>query len=394
MTRKKKHPSRENHEHTPLFRHERTENDEILRVFNKMAKSMIWISLAVVGIIGLSAVSMAYAVASYTQMSGDGVSTSLNSLTSTVKSDLEALTLQSDLASLSTQAKTDLEALTLQADVTSTVSSLSTQAKQDMEGLTLRSETSSGFLRGSLREDFFFSLAPAVLMKPKYILSEKLETFTAGDGTASINSDNLYTAVSGTSLGNYGVVRTKKGIQFHPGDSAIGLFSLMIPELGVTGDYSLLWGGMFVSTDAITVGAFNGVFGVWYEHSGVLEVQTLTLSAATSSGGDVTITLDDVAYTVSVTADTSNVNAYEIATSLESQATGWDVYSIQNTVICLSLDAGTTADKTGVFNLALDTAVGTVGEFTETKTGIPKTSTSHHKAHFRMITYLGLIRLS
>jgi hypothetical protein len=62
-------------------------------------------------------------------------------------------------------------------------------------------------------------LAPRVQLAATYglINTDVIETFTATGGSADVNN-NLYRCQTGTSAGGYGVLRSKDGVEYRPGD--------------------------------------------------------------------------------------------------------------------------------------------------------------------------------
>jgi hypothetical protein len=106
------------------------------------------------------------------------------------------------------------------------------------------------------------------------------------------------------------------------------------------------------------------------EVAGTAEVQTLTVTAPATSDGNVTVTLNGVAYTVGVTSASEGTTA-NLATRLRSSAnyspslSGWNLSGSGSSVIFTS----TTAEpKLGAFSLGAG-GTGAAGTFAETTPG-------------------------
>jgi hypothetical protein len=71
-------------------------------------------------------------------------------------------------------------------------------------------------------ESVVAELTPEVQVAATYnLIDSQLETFDATGGSTDTDA-NLFRCQSGTSVGGYGVIRTKKTTIYHPGEGVLG----------------------------------------------------------------------------------------------------------------------------------------------------------------------------
>lgn len=211
---------------------------------------------------------------------------------------------------------------------------------------------------------------PVIQMLPQYeIIGDEIETFSAAGGTIT-SSNNQYCVFSGTSLGGYGVLRSKRPIVYKTG---VGIVARFTARFGTEkAALSTTRAGLFQATDALQFGYDGTEFGILYEHHGVLEIQELQITAAASGTESLTVTINGTGHTFDVSGTTIADNAKEVADELEANIAGWRFQAIGDTVIGYYQ---TTADATGSFSLVNNTGGGTcAGTFTEIIAGAPKTT--------------------
>lgn len=175
------------------------------------------------------------------------------------------------------------------------------------------------------------TLTPVVQVDSVYgALTDQVETFTDGDGTA-VAVNGVFQAHSGTGVGNFGVIRSRRAVVYRPGQAVICRYTALWPT--VPGALMSAWAGMFNLLDAFAFGYNGNTFGTLHRHSGAAEIQQLTLNTAASGAENVTITLANTNTTVAV-------NTTGIANTAQQIVDGdtWDGWSVQadgNTVTFL-----------------------------------------------------------
>ena len=194
------------------------------------------------------------------------------------------------------------------------------------------------------------------------INTRELETFI-NNGTIT-NQDGLFNITSGTNIGDYAVLRSKKVIIYGNGVGASTIFTCtfaspavntwQLAGLGVTGN------GLFF--------AYNGTdFSILRQYGGCGEVRTLTINTTNTADGTVTIQLNSVTFNISITDASGDLDfiAHQIA---ENVFTGWNVSHVSNTVIFSSTSTGL---KNGTYSYS-DTG-GSTATFAQTVAGKTET---------------------
>jgi len=208
-------------------------------------------------------------------------------------------------------------------------------------------------------------LAPVVSGNAVYGFIPANFTTNTSSGTAT-TSGNEFVVSSGTSLGNYGAIRSIRSVNYKAGVGAVIRFGARFPSNTAT-----TWTGVgaFNLGDEVSFGYSGTSFGVWHRYNGLGEIRTLTLSAGASGNETVTLILNSVTYTIPITSGTAPHNAREIAAYLTANTTlleGWQNGS--------KVEINFTSDgpKAGTFSFAsTGTAAGSIATNT---TGVTKTS--------------------
>jgi hypothetical protein len=220
-------------------------------------------------------------------------------------------------------------------------------------------------------------LAPRVQLAATYglINTDVIETFTATGGSADVNN-NLYRCQTGTSAGGYGVLRSKDGVEYRPGEGVLCRFTAKFTTGIAT---SLQFGGLFSLTETLAVGYDGATFGFIHEYDGQAETQEIQVTATPSGSETATVTLDGDAVSVSLTNSTVQTNAFEIVRDCVADATlnaKWRFEQINDTAVCISQSVG---DKTGTMSFSSSTATASI---TEARAGATKTKDTVAQANW------------
>jgi len=182
-------------------------------------------------------------------------------------------------------------------------------------------------------------------------------------GGASESTGTLFKVHTGTDPYGYGVLRSNRILRYRPGQGAMARFTAAYdnPQLGVT-----LRAGLFAQEQALNIGYDEATnqFGILRQNGGKAHIATLTVTAQTGSG-TATITLNDTAYPVSLTADDAIGTAAQIASNAFA---GWTVEQCDDTVRFLSTSVG---EKAGAFTYSA--TGGSTGTIAETQAGADHT---------------------
>ncbi len=224
----------------------------------------------------------------------------------------------------------------------------------------------SNFSKSAYSDNIAVTLTPVVVGSAVYkFIPANFRTFTDGSGTATTTT-NLFKVTSGTSTGNYGVIRSFRSLSYREGEGAIVRIAARFPENTAN---SWTGAGAFNIGDEFSFGYNGTTFGIWHRYGGKAEVQTLTLSAGASGVETATLTLANTVFSIPITSGTTQKNAYEIAAYVTANSTAWEAWQVDNTVTFNALSDG---NKTGTFSYS---ASGTsAGSLAETTAGITKTS--------------------
>lgn len=196
----------------------------------------------------------------------------------------------------------------------------------------------SKFETGAFGEQITAHLTPIVQIANKYQidpanLTNDIEIFEATGGSAD-NLGNLFRCQSGTSLGGYGVVRSKETLNYRAGQGITARFTAAFTT-GVAN--SLQFGGIFNLTDTLAFGYDGADFSILHSHSGVAEEQVIQVTV--TGAGTCTVTLNGDSVGISVTSSTVQTNARELAVGLKADPTlsgKWRFEQINDKVFCIA----------------------------------------------------------
>jgi len=210
-------------------------------------------------------------------------------------------------------------------------------------------------------------LNPVVSVSAVYGVRDNLEQFSATGGSIT-TTNSEFVLQTGTGVGGYGVLWSKRPMVYIPGVGA---------ECRVTGRFtapvanSLQAVGMFSAVNGMFFG-YNGTsFGVMHRHDGDFEIRRLTINTASTAAATATVTLNGTAYTASVTNASAAINAHEIAAGLRAGAAGalWSIQSVGSAVVFMFKGDG---PKNGTYSLSVSSGA-LAGTFTQDTAGVTKT---------------------
>ena len=165
--------------------------------------------------------------------------------------------------------------------------------------------------RSAFGEPYAIPVTPILQLDALYGLpSTEFETFSASSGSATTERD-MFKVSTGTSVGGYGVIRSRRLARYRPGQGMMARFtaSFTTPVAGTTQR-----AGFFAQEQALQIGFDGTRFGILRQNDGKAELRVLTLSAGASGAGETaTITVNGTSYTVALTNSSIAQNAAEIA---------------------------------------------------------------------------------
>ena len=213
---------------------------------------------------------------------------------------------------------------------------------------------------------------------------EDLEIFEGTGGSAD-NNGNLFRCQSGTSVGGFGVIRSKATARYRPGQGIVARFTAAFTTGIAT---SLQFGGLFSLTETLAFGYDGSSFSAIHEYDGVAEIQSLQVTVAATVGANCTVTIDGDAVAIALTVATVQTNAEQIRAGLEANGTisgKWRFEQVDDKVICIAKAVG---NKTSTMSYAAGTT-GSAAAFTEVAAGVTKTSNNTAQASWDSAPFTG-----
>lgn len=203
-----------------------------------------------------------------------------------------------------------------------------------------------------------------------------------GSGSATA-PNSVFTCSTGTTIYSSAFIQSRKRLRYRAGQGVVGRFTASYTT-GVANSYQVA--GFGHAEDGVYVGYKGTQFGIIYNHHGVREIQTFTVSGAVTGAGNVTVTLDGTATVVAISASAIGDiprTVYEL-----SQATysGWKVQpNGAGTQVVFVADA--VGNKAGAFSIS---GSGIAGSFSETLAGVAVSESFIPQADFNGDTLNGL----
>lgn len=164
---------------------------------------------------------------------------------------------------------------------------------------------------------------------------------------------------TGAAANSSAEIRSKRIMKYNPGQGSMVRFTAVFSTPAAN---SVQLAGIGNESDGLFFG-YNGTsFGIMHRKNGKPEVRTLTITTASSTAENITITLDGDTASVAVTnTGNTTLTANEIAAhDYSDTGRGWSAYAVGATVVFKSWDAAT---HSGTFSLSgATTAVGSFAQ--------------------------------
>ena len=225
---------------------------------------------------------------------------------------------------------------------------------------------------------------PEVQLQFPYNINSEQVAQVPGNGGTVYNGNGHANISTGTDAAGYGLILSNDVLRYNAGQGGLARWTTVYTT-GVANSEQLC--GLGNRDDGFFFGYNGADFGVLLRGHGALEVRTLTISTASSTAENITITLDGVAdamVTVTNSGDPCET-AREIAThSFFSSGNGWGAVPVGDKVEFYSIQPGA---KTGSFTLS--GATTTIGTFAQTIAGVLPTDTWTTQANWNIDTMDG-----
>lgn len=106
--------------------------------------------------------------------------------------------------------------------------------------------------RSAFGDNLSESVDPITQVSAQYGLLDSIETFNATGGTVGTET-NMFKCTTGTSIGGYGVIRTKKPTIYREGQGLMARFTALFDSDNAVAN-SLQFAGLFNVQDTIEIG--------------------------------------------------------------------------------------------------------------------------------------------
>lgn len=236
--------------------------------------------------------------------------------------------------------------------------------------------------RSAFGEVLSVPVTPVIQLDGLYGLDpQDFEIYDATGGAAT-TTNTLMQCSTGTSLGGYGVVRSKRAVRYRPGQGALARFTAKFssPVNGYTQR-----AGFFTQEQAIQVGYFAGsaygdgpesdsAFGVLRQNGGKAHIHEFEVTVA-ESGADVSVTIDNDVVTLTTSTATASSNAAEIAAAIETDGTAGAKWIVEQAGAVVRLLSRSVGVKSGTFSIARTSGSTFAGATTVSQEGVAHTST-------------------
>lgn len=218
---------------------------------------------------------------------------------------------------------------------------------------------------GSLHTE---NMTPIYQYDAVYGLNDSLVKTTNNSSGAVTHSNNLFVCSTGTTIGGFGTLQSVRRLRYRPGQGSITRFTALWSAPVAN---SIVIAGCGTSESGYYFGYNGTAFGVLHVTGGVREIQTLTVTTASTSTQPAQVTLNGVSYTVPMTNNGSTLRtAYELS---QGSFGAWQAQASGSTVIFI---AGSAGNNAGAFSIAQSGAATPVaGTYAETLAGAASTDT-------------------
>lgn len=274
---------------------------------------------------------------------------------------------------------TQIRALTA-SDVVSAdlrVSSAAVTTTNPVPVQSIATELAPSWVRGP--EDGFgrtVMIQPTPVLQSTFANGVTVDTwrfYLTGTATATTTaqSDSMATVATGATGSSVAELTSMDSFSYRSGQSVRVAFTTVFSAPS-SGGFQVVGCG---SNDGFAVGYDGTAFGFLVRRGGVAEIRTLTITTASTTAENVTVTLNGVGTSVAVTnSGNTTTTAREIAAgNYSASGAGWDAYQFGATVIFVARQPG---PLSGSYSLTATTAVGS---FAQTLAGVAPTDTWYAK---------------
>ena len=168
--------------------------------------------------------------------------------------------------------------------------------------------------------------------------TDVIQQYNSGTGSSAGSNLQVFRVETGTTQGGYGVLRSRRFLRYRPGQGIVTRFTAAFTQ-GVAG--SLQFAGLANQENRVAFG-FNGDrFGVVRSTGGKATILLMRMTTAPNAAQTATITLNGVAYTVTLANTTSDVAIQTICNRVGGYG-GWLFQQTDGAMLWLAPGLGAT----------------------------------------------------
>lgn len=194
--------------------------------------------------------------------------------------------------------------------------------------------------------------------------TDVIQTYTNGTGSSAGSDTQVFRVRTGTTQGGYGILRSKRFLRYRPGQGIVCRFTAGFTT-GVVG--SLQFAGLANQENRVAFGYNGDRFGVCRSTGGKATIYLMTITAAPNATQTATITLNGVAYTVTL----GNTTDHVAITTICNRVGGYGGWLFQQTDGAMMWLAPTLGPMNGTFSF---TSTGNAtATFTLKQVGVAQT---------------------
>ena len=189
-------------------------------------------------------------------------------------------------------------------------------------------------------------------------------------GTVTADSSELHLSTS-TTTSSIAQYTSQQVITYRPGQAVVCRFTGRFTA-GVASTTQLL--GLGNGEDGLCFGYNGASFGVLRRQGGQVETQTLTITAAATGAGNVTVTLNGTAVVTALagTETIGEVAAKIAASDYQTAGGGWHAYYAGDRVVFVAIQSDT---RGGSYSYVDTDTTGATGSIAQTKAAVNATDT-------------------
>ncbi len=173
--------------------------------------------------------------------------------------------------------------------------------------------------------------------------TDVIQKYNNGTGSASGSVNGIFQVSSGTTAGGYGVLRSKRFVRYRPGQGVVTRFTAAFTT-GVAS--SLQFAGLANQENRLVFGYDGTRFGICRSTGGKATILLMTMTVAPNATQTATITLNGVAYTVTL----GNTTAAAAVTAIAERVGGYGGWLFQQTDGAMLWLAPTLGPMNGTFS--------------------------------------------